>query len=159
MYDTSERGRSIKLGADAPSFVLKPKLEGDTLESHVTVDVITFCEKYFFKKFMRIIYYSIQSYGLKMLESQDRTVMTLGKLKFSDISFSSNSKYQTLLLSEHQLKWISRSQETWGKYLLHYCREIFGYCKNAGICTLFPHILFVISGTKSDKFLLIFLCL
>ena len=46
-----------------------------------------------------------QNYGLKMLEFQDRrTVMTLGKLKFSDISFSINSKYQTLLLSEHQLE-------------------------------------------------------
>ena len=103
MYNTSERGRSIKLGADAPSFVLKPKLEGDTLESHVTVDVITFCEKYFFKKFMRIIYYSIQSYGLKMLESQDvRTVTTLGKLRCSDILFSTYSKHQMLMWSEHQ---------------------------------------------------------
>ena len=61
MYDTSERVRSIKLAADAPSFVLKPKLEGDTLESHMTADVITFCEKYFVKKFMQIIYYSIQN--------------------------------------------------------------------------------------------------
>ena len=62
-----------------------------------------------------------------------------------------------LLLSEHQLKCISRSQETWGKYLVHYYRKIFGYCKNARICTLFPHILLVISGTKSDRFLPIFL--
>ena len=61
MYNTSERGRSIKLGADAPSFVLKPKLEGDTLESHMTADVITFWEKYFVKKFMQIIYYLIQN--------------------------------------------------------------------------------------------------
>ena len=61
MYDTSERVRSIKLAADAPSFVLKPKLEGDTLESHMTADVITFWEKYFVKKFMQIIYYLIQN--------------------------------------------------------------------------------------------------
>ena len=38
-----------------------------------------------------------------MLGSQDiRTVMTLGKLKFSDISFSTCSKHQMLTLSEHK---------------------------------------------------------
>ena len=85
--------------------------------------------------------------------------MTLGKLKFSDISFSTNSKHQMLMLSGHQLKWFSLSQETIGKYLVHYRPNIFAYCKTAAACALFPHILFVISGTKNVKFLHIFLCL
>ena len=43
------------------------------------------------------------NYGLKMLGSQDvRTVMTLGKLKCSDVLFCTYSKHQMLMLSEHQ---------------------------------------------------------
>ena len=84
--------------------------------------------------------------------------MTQRKLKFSDISFSTNSKHQMLMLSEHQLKWVFRSQETIKKYLVHYRPNIFAYNKIAAACALFPHILFVISGTKNFKFLHIFLC-
>ena len=90
--------------------------------------------------------------------------MTLGKLKFSDISFSTNSKHQMLfaygfLWKAKSCKWFSLSQETIGKYLVHYRPNIFAYCKTAAACALFPHILFVISGTKNVKFLHIFLCL
>ena len=63
------------------------------------------------------------------------------------------------MLSEHQLKWFSRSQEISGKHLVHYRSNFFVYCKNAGIWALFPHLLFIISGTESAKFLPIFLCL
>ena len=100
-------------GADVSSFVLKPKFEGDILESHVTDDVTLFCKK---KNFPKIYanYISFDSklnadkslqynYGLKMLGSQDvRTVMTLGKLKCSDVLFCTYSKHQMLMLSEHQ---------------------------------------------------------
>ena len=133
-------------------------------------DFSTFLQKIFFQNIYAnyISFYSKlnankslqQNYGLKMLGFQDRrTVMTLGKLKFSDVSFSTYSKHPMIMLSEYQLKWFSRSQETLGKYLVHYRPNIFVYCKNAGVCVLFPHILFVISGTKSASFLPIFLCL
>ena len=86
-------------------------------------------------------------------------MMILGKLKFSDISFSTYSKHQMLMLTEHQLKRYSRSQETLGKYLVHSCPNIFAYRKNAAVCGFFPHILFVISGTKNVKVFPVFLCL
>ena len=67
------------------------------------------------------------NYHLKVLLSQyRRTLMTLGKLRFSDISFSTYSKHQMIM---YQLKWLSRSQETLGKYLVHYCLNIFAYCE------------------------------
>ena len=50
MYDASERGRSMKLGTNIPSFVLNPKLEGDLLESHKTAEVSTFLWKITFQK-------------------------------------------------------------------------------------------------------------
>ena len=60
-----------------------------------------------------------------MFGSQDsRTVMTLGKL----------------ISSEHQLKLFRRSQETLGKYVVHYRPNIFAYCENAGVCALFPPV-------------------
>ena len=75
--------------------------------------------------------------------------MTLDKLNFSDISFSTNVR-------EHQEH--IRSQETSGKHLVYYLPNIFVYCYNAGVCALFPYILFVISGTENVKYLSIFLC-
>ena len=56
--------------------------------------------------------------------------MILGKLKFSDTWFSSLSKHQMLMSSEHQYKWFSCSQETLDKHLVHYLPNIFVYCKN-----------------------------
>ena len=50
IFDASERGRSMKLGADVLLFALKPKFEGDNLESHVTTDVSTVLQKMFFQK-------------------------------------------------------------------------------------------------------------
>ena len=71
-----------------------------------------------------------------MFGSQDsRTVMTLGKL----------------ISSEHQLKLFRRSQETLGKYVVHYCPNIFAYCENAGVLCFISPILFVISRTESVK--------
>ena len=62
MYDTSERGRSMKLGADVPWFALKQKYEEKPFESHVTADVSTFLLKNIFsKKLMQIIYHAIQN--------------------------------------------------------------------------------------------------
>ena len=67
------------------------------------------------------------NYHLKVLLSQyRRTLMTLGKLRFSDISFSTYSKHQMIM---YQLKWLSRSQETLGKYQIQHCLNIFAYCK------------------------------
>ena len=40
----------MKLGADVLLFALKPKFEGDNLESHVTTDVSTVLQKMFFQK-------------------------------------------------------------------------------------------------------------
>ena len=67
-----------------------------------------FAKKYFFKKCMQIIYHSTQvnadkslqyNYGLKKFGSKDRrTLMTLGKLIFLDISFSTYSKHQMVML-------------------------------------------------------------
>ena len=74
-----------------------------------------------------------------MFESQDRrTLMTLGKLIFLDISFSTFSRHQMVILSERQFKLSSRSQETLGKHLVHSHLNIFAYCENAGVCALFP---------------------
>ena len=160
----------MKLGTDVSSFVLKPIFDGDILESHVTAEVTLFQQaNYFPKIYANYISFDSklnadkslqQNYGLKILGSQDRrTVIILGKLKFSDISFSTYSKHQMLMLSEHQLKRYSRSQETLGKYLVHSCPNIFAYRKNAAVCGFFPHILFVISGTKNVKVFPVFLCL
>ena len=85
-----------------------------------------------------------------------RTAMTLGKFKFSDISLSIYLKHQLSMLSEHQLKWFSRSQKTLGKHLVHYRPNIFLYCKNVEVCALISHILFVIYRTESVKFLPLF---
>ena len=61
LYDTLERGRSMKLGT-VLSFVLKPKFEGDTLESHETASVSTFLQKIFFRK----IYINYISFNSKL---------------------------------------------------------------------------------------------
>ena len=96
------------------------------------------------------------NYHLKVLLSQyRRTLMTLGKLRFSDISFSTYSKHQMIM---YQLKWLSRSQETLGKYLIQHWIYLH-IVKNAGVCALFPHFVVIISGTKIAKFLSIFQCL
>ena len=76
--------------------------------------------------------------------------MILGKLKFSDISFSTYSKHQMLMLSEHQLKRYSRSQETLGKYLVHSCPNIFPYRKNAAVFS--PHSVRNIRNKKCQSF-------
>lgn len=59
----------MKLGTDEPSFILKPKIEGHTLSSHVTADVSTFWGNLFFQKIYTIyISFDSEFYANKILQ-------------------------------------------------------------------------------------------
>ena len=76
-----------------------------------------------------------------MFGSQDsRTVMTLGKL----------------ISSEHQLKLFRRSQETLGKYVVHYRPKSLHIVKMQGFVLYFPQSVRNIQNRKCQNFCLFF---